>query len=189
MQAMNDLHFVLQSEECKSCLQGGEWTFVSDGGWYHNPRYGEVQLAVTLDHLDRECTFTTSVVRATRMSSWNEAERLNAAETRGTPKAILREVVLLPGDCHLPPKDALGTRRRSFRTVLLALIGGAQYAKQHFCNFLSHPAAEGCDTYDHEFRLMCRVALDRKEADIHVGTRSPIVCALRYKQYHARTDG
>ena len=74
-------HLVLHSEECESFRQGGEWTFVSDGGWDHNPRNGEVQLALTLDHLDRECTFTTSIVRAARMSSWNKAERLNAAET------------------------------------------------------------------------------------------------------------
>ena len=56
MQAMNDLHLVLRSEECESFGQGREWTFVSDGGWDHNPHNGEVQLALTLDHLERECT-------------------------------------------------------------------------------------------------------------------------------------
>ena len=91
IQAMNDLHLVLASEECEHFRRGGEWTFVSDGPWDHNPRSGEVQLALTFDHLDRECTFTMSVVRAARMSSWNEAERLNAAETRATQKAMLPE--------------------------------------------------------------------------------------------------
>ena len=63
---------------CESFRRDGEWTFVSDGGWNHNPRNGEVQLALTLDHLDRECTFTVFVVHAAQMSLWNEAERPNA---------------------------------------------------------------------------------------------------------------
>ena len=67
--------------------------------------------------------------------------------------------------------------------------GGAQYAKQHFRSFVSHPGMEGADTYDHEFILMCRVAPDGKEAGIPLETRSLIVCAPRYKQYHAYTDG
>ena len=82
---------------------GGGWTFVSDGGWDHNLRNGEVQLALTLDHLDRECTFTMSVVRATRMASWNEAKCLHAAETRATQNAMLREAVLLAEDNTPPP--------------------------------------------------------------------------------------
>ena len=57
------------------------------------------------------------------------------------------------------------------------------------CGFVSHPGVEGSETYDHELCLMCRVALDGKEADIPLETRSRIVCALRYKQYHACTDG
>ena len=63
---------------------GGGRTFVSDGGWDHNPHSGEVQLALSLDHLDRECTFTMLVVRAARMLSWNDAESLNTAEIRAT---------------------------------------------------------------------------------------------------------
>ena len=89
----------------------------------------------------------------------------------------------------LTPKDVLDTRRRCFQTVLAASIRGAQYAKQHFRNFVSHPGVEGFDTYDHEFRLMCRVALDSKEADIPLETWSGIVCVLRYKQYHVCADG
>ena len=139
--------------------------------------------------VDRECTFTASVVRAARMSLWNEAERLNAAKTRAIQKALLREAVLLPADNDLPPKDALDTRRRRFQIVLTTSIGGTQYAKQHFRSFVSHPGVEGSDPYDHEFRLMCRVALDGKEVDIPLETRSGIVCALWYKQYHACSDG
>ena len=36
---------------------------------------------------------------------------------------------------------------------------------------------------------MYRVALDGKEAGIPLETRSRIVCALRYKQYHACNNG
>ena len=152
---------------------------VSDGCWDHNPRNGEAQLALTPDQLDRECTFTVFVVPASRMSSWNEAERLNGAETRATRNALLREAVLLLAGNDLPPKDALDTHQRRFQTVVTTSIGGAQYAKQHFRSFVSHPSVEGSGTYDHEFRLMCRVALDGKEADIPLETRSRIVCALR----------
>ena len=103
IQAMNGLHLVLASEECEHFRRGGEWTFVSDKGWDHNPHSGEVQLALTLDHLDRGCTFTMSVVRAARMSSWNEAERLNAAEAGAMQKAMLCEAVLLVEDNPPPP--------------------------------------------------------------------------------------
>ena len=55
--------------------------------------------------------------------------------------------------------------------------------------FVSHPGVAGSDTDDHEFCLMCRVALDGKEGDIPVETRVCVVCALRYKQYHRCLDG
>ena len=101
---MNDLHLVLASEECEHFRCGVEWMVVSDGRWDHNPGGGEVQLALALDHLDCECTFTMSVLRAAQLLSWNEAKRLSAAESRPTQKALLREAVLPAEDNTLPPK-------------------------------------------------------------------------------------
>ena len=47
IQAMNNLHLVLASEECDDFRCGGDWAFVSDGeafisdgGWDHNPAVG-----------------------------------------------------------------------------------------------------------------------------------------------------
>ena len=55
--------------------------------------------------------------------------------------------------------------------------------------FVAWPLELGLGSHhDHEFRLMCRVALDGKEEDIPVETRSRIVCALRFKQYHVCTN-
>ena len=53
---------------------------------------------------------------------------------------------------------------------------------------MSHPGVAGSNTYDHEFHLICRVALDGKEGDIPLETWARIVCALRYKQYHGCLD-
>ena len=55
--------------------------------------------------------------------------------------------------------------------------------------FVSHPGVAGSYTYDHRFRLRCRVALDGKEGDIPVEGRSRVVCALVYEQYHGCSDG
>ena len=133
---MNDFHLVLAGEKC-------EWAFVSDGGWDHNPRSGEVHLALTLDYLERECTFTMLVVRAARMS-WNEVERLNVAETGATQKAMVGEAVLLAEDnTPPPPQEELATRRRRFQNVLAVSIAGGQYAKQILRSFVSHPGVAG----------------------------------------------
>ena len=94
MQAMNDLHLVLHSEECESFRQGGEWTFVNDGGWDHNSRNREVQLALTLDHSDRECTFIASVVCAARMLSWNKAAPKRSQSTSHTEGTLARGCVV-----------------------------------------------------------------------------------------------
>ena len=112
---MNDLHLVLASEECEHFRCGVEWMVVSDGRWDHNPGGGEVQLALALDHLDCECTFTMSVLRAAQLLSWNEAKRLSAAETRATQKALLREAVLPAEDNTLPPRS-IGCPLAAFST-------------------------------------------------------------------------
>ena len=107
---------------------------------------------------------------------------MTAAETRAMQKALLLEAVLLAKDIPPPPpQEALATHRRSFQTVFVVSIAGGQYATQNTHSFVSYPRVAGLDTYDHEFRLMCRVALDGKEGDIPLETRARIVCALRYK--------
>ena len=61
MQTMNDLHFVLHSE-CDPLWSSGDWTFVIEKGWEHHRPNREMQLGLTFDYLDREGTFTVSVV-------------------------------------------------------------------------------------------------------------------------------
>ena len=51
--------------------------------------------------------------------------------------------------------------------------------KKQVCSFASHLGVAGSDNYDHEFRLMHRVAVDGKEGDIPLETWARIVCALR----------
>ena len=92
----------------------------------------------------------------------------------------MREATLLPANNEPSPKVALVMRRRRFQLVLTALMNGAQYAKQVLCKFVLHPGVEGSNTYDHEVRLMCRVALDGKGADLFFETRSRIVGAMWY---------
>ena len=62
-----------------------------------------------------------SVVQGASMSSWNQAELLNAAETRAMQEALLCEAVLLAEDT--PPKQALASRQRCLQIVLA--VGGA----------------------------------------------------------------
>ena len=127
-----------------------------------------------------------SVVRAARMSSWNEAERLNAADLCNAKGHVARGRVAGRGEPPLSPRKK---HKPPVGGSFTPLIASDQYAKQNIHSFLSHPAVAGSDTYDHEFCLMCRVALDGKEGDIPLETRARIVCALRYKQHHGCSDG
>ena len=169
-------------------LEAGDWTFVSDGGCNQNPRNGEVQLALTLDHLDQEWTFTALVVRAAQMSSWNEGERPNAAETRATQKSVLREAVLLPADNDAPLKEALEARWRRFQTILVASIGDAQYAKQQTAALcLTHVLM---DLTPMIMSSVSCVSGTRWEGSIHsCGNSVPHCLCTAYKLYHSYTDG
>ena len=96
-------------------------------------------MALTLDQLDRECTFTMLVVRAARMSSWNEAERLNAAETRATQKALLREAALLAEDTPPPPKKHWLLVGAIFKLFLLCRLREASMQSRMFAIFCLTP--------------------------------------------------
>ena len=89
---------------------GGNITFISDGGWDHQPRSSEPRLGLTLEHLPNKRMFSCIAIRAAGMSSYNEAERLNGLETRAVQKAKLQDAVLLEGDPSLTLADALQTR-------------------------------------------------------------------------------
>ena len=88
-----------------------------------------------------------------------------------------------------PLQEAIAARGQRFQNLLATSIAGGEYATQNTRSFVSHAGVAGLDTYEHEFRLMCRVALDGKEGDILLETRARIVRALRCKQHHGCSDG
>ena len=124
---------------------GGEITYISDGGWDHNPRNSEVRFGLTLEHLENKRLYTNASVRAAGMSSYNEAERVNGVETSAVQKANLQGTVFLPEDESLPSNEALSVRRRRFQSVLTHALNGAVYAKQNITSLASHPGVEGSD--------------------------------------------
>ena len=64
---------------------------------------GILRCALTLEHLENKCLYTNVSVRAAGMSSYNEAERVNGAETCVAQKANLQGSVFLAEDESLPP--------------------------------------------------------------------------------------
>ena len=80
-QQFNDLALVMRDPEIESHRMGGGITNISDGGWDHNPRNSEVRFGLTLEHLENKRLYTNASVWAAGMSSYNEAKRVNGAET------------------------------------------------------------------------------------------------------------
>ena len=130
---MIDLQLVLSQPQVREQKQGGEMTFISDGGWDHNPRNSEVRLALTFEHLDNGRLYTNTSVRAAGVSSYNEAERVNGVETRSVQKACIKDAVFLPEDDSLPAAEALQQRRRSFQIIFTEAIAACVYAKKKHC--------------------------------------------------------
>ena len=114
---MNDLHLVLASEECEHFRCGAEWTVVSDGRWDHNPGSGEVQLALALDHLDCECTFTMSVLRAAFVMVRGEAPECRRDSCNA--KGLAAGGRVASRGQHSPPQEALAVCWRHFQTILV----------------------------------------------------------------------
>ena len=137
LQQFNDLALVMRDPQMESHRMGGEITYISDGGWDHNPRNSEVRFGLTLEHLENKLLYTNASVRAAGMSSYNEAERVNGAETCAAQKANLQGAVFLAEDESLPPNEALLVRRRRFQSVLTHALSGAVYAKQHITSLAS----------------------------------------------------
>ena len=52
LQQFNDLALLLRDADMESVRVGGEITYISDGGWDHNPRNAEVRFGLTLEHLE-----------------------------------------------------------------------------------------------------------------------------------------
>ena len=157
---------------------------MSDGGWDHNPRNTEVRLALTFEHLHNQRPFTMACCRAAGLSSFNEAERVNGAETRSVQKGKLKQAVLLDSDALLPPAEVLAVRRRRFQCLLGNAIAGATYSKKPIISLMSHPGVEGSDTFSQDLGMYCRIVLDSKPEEVPLNARFSIVNALRYQELH-----
>ena len=164
---------------------GGGITYISDGGWDHNPRNSQVRFGLTLEHLENKLLYTNASVRAAGMSSYNEAERVNGAETCAAQKVNLQGAVFLAEDESLPPNEALSLRRRRFQPVLTHALSGAVYAKQHITSLASHPGVERSELYTTHFRLECRAIMDGSTLEIPLDTRLHIRNVLRYQELHS----
>ena len=87
LQQFNDLALFMRNPQMESHRMGGGITYISDGRWDHNPRNSEVRFGFALEHLENKCLYTNASVRAAGMSSYNEAERVNGAETCAAQKS------------------------------------------------------------------------------------------------------
>ena len=137
LQQFNDLALVMRNPQMESHQMGGGITYISDWGWDHNPRNSEVCFGLTLEHLENKRLYTNASVRAAGMPSYNEAKRVNGAETCAAQKANLQGAVFLAEDESLPPNEALSVRRRWFQSVLTHALSGVVYAKQHITSLAS----------------------------------------------------
>jgi hypothetical protein len=132
-----------------------------------------VRFGLTLEHLENKRLYTNASVRAAGMSSYNEAERINGAETCAAQKANLQGAVFLAEDESLPPNEALLVRRRRFQSVLTHALSGAIYAKWNITSLASHPGVEGSELYTTQFHLECRAIMDGS------------TLVLRYQELHS----
>ena len=119
---------MLSQPQASDQKQGGEITFIGDGGWDHNPTSFAICLALTLEHLDNGRLYTNASVRAAGMSF--EAERVNGVETRAIQKASIKDAVFLPRHDSRLAADALHQRRRRFQMSLAKAIGAGVYANK-----------------------------------------------------------
>ena len=184
MQQTNDLQLVLSQPQVHEQKQGGEITFICDGGWDHNPRNSEVCPALTFEHLVKGRLYTNASVRAAGMSSYNVAERVNSVETRAVQNACIKDAVFLPEDDTLPAAEALQQRRRRFQMILTEAIAAGVYARKKIVGLACHPDVPGSDTYSTEFWSHCRAILDGSAVDMPVDRHLHIWCVLRYQQLH-----
>ena len=139
---------------------------------------------MTFEHLHNQRPFTMACCRAAGLSSLNEAERVNGAETRSVQKGKLKQAVLLDSDASLPRAEVLAVRQPRFQSVLANAIAGATYSKKPIISLMSHPGVEGSDTFSQDFRMYCRIVLDGTPEELPLSARFSIANALRYHELH-----
>ena len=183
-QAVNDLQLVSQQDALSQCRTGVDIFFVFDGGWDHNLRNSEVRWALALEHIKNDRRDTIACVRATGLSSFDEAERVNGAETRSVQKGKLRWAVLLESNSSLPADEMIAVWRRRFQTVLANSIAGAMYSGRRIISSMSHPKVEGSNAFSQQFRMHCRIVLDGKPSEVPVNARLSIANALKFQELH-----
>ena len=84
-----------------------------------------MQYALTRDHLSADRNYDCHSARAAKLSSYNEAERVNGAETSAVTKAEVPSLLKLG-----PPRNSseLQRNRRAFQMAITNAIGDGRYS-------------------------------------------------------------
>jgi len=188
-QQLNDWNMVVQThtplkEYMESCTVKMS---ISDGGFDHNASNSEVQYVQTKDHLRSDRNYDADYQRsAAGLSSFNEAERVNATQTKAVCKADVPTMLALG-----PPSNSadLQRNRRGFQMAMTSAIAGGTYAKRAIVSYASYDQVLDSEVTSNAERFAARPIIAAKPENRLLLPMARVVCpGLRYGDLHGKRD-
>ena len=159
---------------------------ISDGGFDHNAGNSEVQYVQTKDHLCSDRNYDADYQRAAGLSSFNEAERVNAAETKAVAKADVPSLLALG-----PPSNSadLQRNRRGFQMAMTSAIAGGIYGKRAIVSYASYDQVPDSELTSDAERFAARAIIAAKPENRLTLPMVRAVCpVLRYADLHGKRE-